>query len=332
MSAEAPKASSPKAEKAAEEKPASPKAEEKTEDKPAKEASPKAADAEKPKKPQGRGQNKGGRGGGGRGGGAARTGGLKQQLVEQIKEAQRSDNGWRRAWANYCQIHGQDVRDPQKHAQSWLQRAIQTLGGAHGFSGGGGSRAGQRYQGQYQGQYQNRQASSHCVEQVKANQRADAGWHQAWTNYCLIHGNGVSDPAKHSDRWIVRACRTLGPPQVPYQYLDHMGMVQTVFVPLNQQFVPHFNPQRPTGTYNRSRGGYSSGGGFQQQRSRGGYAPRPRSRGSGGYSGGSRGGGGFAPRAGPRSRGGGGAPGAPRSRGGGDAIIFGAPRSRGGHR
>eukprot|EP00756_Hemistasia_phaeocysticola_P020149 Hpha_TRINITY_DN15705_c2_g13::TRINITY_DN15705_c2_g13_i2::g.42151::m.42151 len=328
MSAEAPKASSPKAEKAAEEKPASPKAEEKTEDKPAKEASPKAADAEKPKKPQGRGQNKGGRGGGGRGGGAARTGGLKQQLVEQIKEAQRSDNGWRRAWANYCQIHGQDVRDPQKHAQSWLQRAIQTLGGAHGFSGGGGSRAGQRYQ----GEYQNRQASSHCVEQVKANQRADAGWHQAWTNYCLIHGNGVSDPAKHSDRWIVRACRTLGPPQVPYQYLDHMGMVQTVFVPLNQQFVPHFNPQRPTGTYNRSRGGYSSGGGFQQQRSRGGYAPRPRSRGSGGYSGGSRGGGGFAPRAGPRSRGGGGAPGAPRSRGGGDAIIFGAPRSRGGHR
>lgn len=313
-----------------EEKPAAeePKAEEKAEEKAPAAAEDKPAE-EKPKedKPKkgGRGQPKGGRGQGGRGGGA-RTGGVKQQLVEQIKENQRSDAGWRRAWANYCQMHGQDVRDPQKHAQSWLQRALQTLGGSHSFGGSAGySRAGASM-------YQNRQASAHCIEQVKANQRADAGWHQAWTNYCLIHGAGVSDPAKHSDRWIVRACRTLGAPQVPYQYLDHMGMVQTVFVPLNQQFVPHFNPQPRTGGYNRSRGGYS--GGAVQQRSRGGYSGgRPRSRGSGGIAGGSRGGGGFAPRAGPRSRGGGGgSTGAPRSRGGGNVAVFGAPRSRGGHR
>eukprot|EP01062_Namystynia_karyoxenos_P007526 TRINITY_DN12643_c0_g1_i2.p1 TRINITY_DN12643_c0_g1~~TRINITY_DN12643_c0_g1_i2.p1 ORF type:complete len:505 (+),score=65.23 TRINITY_DN12643_c0_g1_i2:68-1516(+) len=120
-----------------------------------------------------------------------------------------------------------------------------------------------------------RRASAACVDQVKANQGADPNWHKAWDNYCSVHGLGVADPARHTDRWIVQACHIIGPPQVAQQFTDVRGMQRTVYVPM-QNSIP-VAAERETdagrGPARRNRPRSSRGNG----QGNGGWAPAPAS-------------------------------------------------------
>eukprot|EP00756_Hemistasia_phaeocysticola_P020449 Hpha_TRINITY_DN15719_c1_g1::TRINITY_DN15719_c1_g1_i1::g.36746::m.36746 len=173
-----------------------------------------------------RNQGKGGRAAGAR---ARVGGGSKDELVIAIKTLQRSGDHWRLAWGAYCDAHGQGVRDPVKHHEGWLRQALAAIsdgtgprhaggsrqgtrfapgqgktrvfpaGGGGGYGGGGGGGRGGGFQG--------------MVEQVKHRQRSDPQWHNAWGNYCRANGQGICDPNRHTEDYLRKALRTLGPAQ-----------------------------------------------------------------------------------------------------------------------
>ena len=81
---------------------------------------------------------------GGKGGGVQY--GDHTSLVDEIKDRQRNDEGFKEAWKVYCQSHGTSKMDPNKYDEVFLAAALKELtrggkgkGGPKGGKGGGGS-------------------------------------------------------------------------------------------------------------------------------------------------------------------------------------------------
>lgn len=177
----------------------------------------------------------------------------KEQLVQEIKQIQRSDPNAKQAWWDYCDRAGEGIKDPNRHDISFLRKYLSQVGHGGGGGapaggrgpprgGGGASRGGPPPSGgmgmgmtppwsfggggaQFAAAMGWGAAPTAApmagagggmplVEFVKAGQRHSAHWKSAWQSYCVLFGNGKYDPTKYDDAFLV-------------SFIDYAGQVIT---------------------------------------------------------------------------------------------------------
>jgi len=111
-----------------------------------------------------------------------------EDLVQKLKELQRTDWAGKEQWGQYCDLHGGGVRDPTKHPSDFLQTFFT----------------------QYKAGFPMPADASALIDLFKHRQRTSACWNQAWACYCQTYGGGVNDPAKHDHSFLIGFLDFLG--------------------------------------------------------------------------------------------------------------------------
>ena len=149
------------------------------------------------------------------------------KLVAEIKTMTKA--GGRVHWRRFCDDYGSSVYDPVLHNSHFLARAHAHLcslehaaaapsgRGGGGGGGGGGARTGRGGGGGGGGGERGGRgsskvevgvvASTSLVTEFKEFQRANEGARDFWRDYCDQHGQGVYDPARHSNDFLRDAMR-----------------------------------------------------------------------------------------------------------------------------
>jgi hypothetical protein len=150
-------------------------------------------------------------------------GGPGGDLVQHIKDGQRQDPAFREMWWKFCDTRADGIRDPSRHPVQNLQFFLDTY---QKISGGPGMppvmpmpsmpsmvMPTQKFGGAPAADMSD-PGKAALVQMIKANQRADAGFKDAWGVYCDMHGQGNRDPNRHTSD-VLRsflAERGLAPP------------------------------------------------------------------------------------------------------------------------
>uniref|UniRef100_A0A7S1PLM7 Uncharacterized protein n=1 Tax=Alexandrium catenella TaxID=2925 RepID=A0A7S1PLM7_ALECA len=114
-------------------------------------------------------------------------------VVNNVKELQRTDPVAREQWGLYCETLGGGIRDPSKHPSSFVQNFLTEY------------ESGVRHDAFPQdGQ------ATNLTDIVKEGQRRSTHWKQAWQLYCQTYGGGVNDPLKHDRQFIIAFLDFLG--------------------------------------------------------------------------------------------------------------------------
>jgi len=131
-------------------------------------------------------------------------------LADIVKAGQKSSENWKMKWIQYT-AHLSGVRDPMKHDDSilqgfidqngaefaseiWFQQALQ----GHFPPPRPQQRPPQPNYGGYPGGYAMPMGPGQpLVEAIKAGQRSDARFKEAWWNFCDTYCEGIRDPNRH---------------------------------------------------------------------------------------------------------------------------------------
>jgi hypothetical protein len=114
------------------------------------------------------------------------------ELINFIKELQKTDPVGKEQWIAFCDQQCGGKRDPAKHSAEDLRRFIS------------GYHSGQRLQ--------TEEDSVALAAVTKLMQKKSDSFKVAWSNYCHAVGGGINDPAKHE-------------PAFHAQFLDHVCRV-----------------------------------------------------------------------------------------------------------
>lgn len=131
----------------------------------------------------------------------------EQSVADRLKEIQRADPAGRQAWGEWCDTQGGGVRDPAKHAVSFVlqfleayqrgelsaQSTDESLSIVPADLGGRGIKD-----------------NSILIDLLKEGQRRSQHWKHAWSGYCQQFGGGVNDPSKHKTHFLVSFLDFLG--------------------------------------------------------------------------------------------------------------------------
>jgi len=112
-------------------------------------------------------------GGGGHGGGA------NSDLVQQVKDLQKSDPVAKEQWQAWTDTHGGGTRDPAKHPPDFLDGFLNNY------------RSGTRIQAAAPG------GGASYTDIIKMLQKKSPNFKVQWQNYCNQFGGGTMDPNKH---------------------------------------------------------------------------------------------------------------------------------------
>lgn len=104
----------------------------------------------------------------------------KRNLVGQVKRSQIANEHWKHQWHEFCDTHGNGIRDPTRHGANFLQQFLSENGIEHeplpvARSG---------------------PPDLSLVEAVKSAQRASADNKNLWHDLCDTECAGVRDPSK----------------------------------------------------------------------------------------------------------------------------------------
>mmetsp|Transcript_62168 Transcript_62168/g.108747 ORF Transcript_62168/g.108747 Transcript_62168/m.108747 type:complete len:266 (-) Transcript_62168:79-876(-) len=120
-----------------------------------------------------------------------------EDLVQQIKDLQRSDQEAKAQWWAYCDSEGAGVRDPAKHKNGFVQSFLSSYNSGVRYEvskpevGAGGD-------------------AGDLAGFIKEGQRKSQPFRNAWGQYVSMNGNGKNDP-------------TLQTPAVLVGFLDYIG-------------------------------------------------------------------------------------------------------------
>mmetsp|Transcript_37094 Transcript_37094/g.60882 ORF Transcript_37094/g.60882 Transcript_37094/m.60882 type:complete len:318 (+) Transcript_37094:24-977(+) len=128
------------------------------------------------------------------------AGPVKESLVTQIKELQRSSPEMKQSWQDYCSQYGQGYKDPMRHDVGFLHQfmtlhkppaikrswqpdaAVPMVAGVYAGQGMGSV---------------TQSTQEGLVRQIKDGQRMSDDWKAAWWAWCDAHGEGKRDPSRH---------------------------------------------------------------------------------------------------------------------------------------
>mmetsp|Transcript_70707 Transcript_70707/g.118197 ORF Transcript_70707/g.118197 Transcript_70707/m.118197 type:complete len:322 (-) Transcript_70707:1336-2301(-) len=128
------------------------------------------------------------------------VGPVKEKLVKQIKELQRSSPEMKQSWQDYCSQYGQGYKDPMRHDVGFLHQfmtlhkppaikrswqpdaAVPMVAGVYAGQGMGSV---------------TQSTQEGLVRQIKDGQRMSDDWKAAWWAWCDAHGEGKRDPSRH---------------------------------------------------------------------------------------------------------------------------------------
>mmetsp|Transcript_54930 Transcript_54930/g.97814 ORF Transcript_54930/g.97814 Transcript_54930/m.97814 type:complete len:377 (-) Transcript_54930:1142-2272(-) len=136
------------------------------------------------------------------------VGPVKEKLVKQIKEQQRSSPELKQEWQDYCQKYGQGRHDPMRHDVGFLQQFIalqdeatkpvsikrSKMTDTNPMLGGGYPMPGMSSLYDYQHDF--------LVKQIKDGQRISEDFKQSWWTWCDSYGGGKRDPSKHPTAFL----------------------------------------------------------------------------------------------------------------------------------
>ncbi|CAK0905837.1 unnamed protein product [Prorocentrum cordatum] len=105
-----------------------------------------------------------------------------KSIVDQVKEMQRSDPVAKAQWNLYCEVLGENTKDPAKLDTTSIRDFIKQF------------EEGVRWDDQ--------QDEASMVEQIKKMQRSDPAAKAQWYTYCEVFGGNVRDPARHEDAFL----------------------------------------------------------------------------------------------------------------------------------
>ena len=111
---------------------------------------------------------------------------VKESLVTQIKEFQRSSPEMAQVWQDHCAQYGQGSKDPMRHDVAFLHEFM-TL---HGPASLKRPREPDAYAAQ--------SPQETLIKQIKEGQRMSEDWKAAWWAWCDTYGEGKRDPSRHS--------------------------------------------------------------------------------------------------------------------------------------
>lgn len=109
---------------------------------------------------------------------------MSSELVEKIKNIQRTNPQGKLQWWNYADSEGDGHRDPTKHTDEFLQAFLDKM---------------------ESGALETVQVTAEqeeLCELIKLGQRKSKAWKSAWTGYCSKYGGGTNDPAKHPEKFL----------------------------------------------------------------------------------------------------------------------------------
>eukprot|EP01059_Diplonema_ambulator_P012057 TRINITY_DN22187_c0_g1_i1.p2 TRINITY_DN22187_c0_g1~~TRINITY_DN22187_c0_g1_i1.p2 ORF type:complete len:365 (+),score=126.30 TRINITY_DN22187_c0_g1_i1:190-1284(+) len=112
-----------------------------------------------------------------------------RDLVQQVKEYQKSNAAWNAHWSRHCEKFSDGTRDPAYHETSFLDSALKAI----------------------QGYMNDEGEHMKLVNRIKEMQREDPTWRTRWADYCTEYGEGTRDPSFHETSFLKRALRDLGP-------------------------------------------------------------------------------------------------------------------------
>jgi len=107
-------------------------------------------------------------------------------LIETIKNMQRSDPEAREQWKAFCDTMSARAHDPAKHDPSFLQSFLDQYGAGMRWNSPGGL-AGR----------------ADFVDLFKEGQRRSMAFKEAWHQYCDVFGGGMPDPARHQVSFLL---------------------------------------------------------------------------------------------------------------------------------
>lgn len=132
-------------------------------------------------------------------------------IVDRLKELQRTDPCGKVAWGDYCDEHGGGIRDPAKHDATFVLKFL-------------GERQSELASGQRDlpqdpsaackdissGSKERSRDNTALISLMKEGQRRSQHWKVAWSGYCQMYGGGVNDPAKHKGHFLTSFLDFLG--------------------------------------------------------------------------------------------------------------------------
>lgn len=128
-------------------------------------------------------------------------GGQEQaQLVDQVKQMQRSDPNAKEQWINYVALHGSRNRDPAKHDAAFLHNFLVQVHSGAKFSA------------------DNDLGATALVNCLRGMQKRSPAFKAIWTQWNTQYGKGFNDPSKHDagyhikffDQLSQQACLAVG--------------------------------------------------------------------------------------------------------------------------
>eukprot|EP00450_Noctiluca_scintillans_P026488 CAMPEP_0194532238 /NCGR_PEP_ID=MMETSP0253-20130528/69761_1 /TAXON_ID=2966 /ORGANISM="Noctiluca scintillans" /LENGTH=412 /DNA_ID=CAMNT_0039377669 /DNA_START=1 /DNA_END=1236 /DNA_ORIENTATION=- len=145
-----------------------------------------------------------------------------EEIVQQVKNLQRSHAEYKDAWHTYCDTEGNFVRDPAAHSDAFLTEFLSRCGAevAQVFSPTVNGGTAMQPIGALSGGDTDAWSSSPLVEQVKHYQKTSAEHMERWRMFCDTEGEGVRDPAKHDGAFLERFLGECGAIQVDVASAD----------------------------------------------------------------------------------------------------------------
>mmetsp|Transcript_15968 Transcript_15968/g.27591 ORF Transcript_15968/g.27591 Transcript_15968/m.27591 type:complete len:252 (+) Transcript_15968:71-826(+) len=178
----------------------------------------------------------------------------KADLVNTIKNLQRTDWTFKQTWWDFCDSQLGGVRDPNRHDETILASFVEQYnsgaitpspprpeeemwnkgkgkGGynmmpppsAWGMMGGGGG-------------------GGTLGEFVKTGQRSSYHWKNAWQIYCALYGAGKNDPFKHDDTFMKGFVDYIG--ELASNGLSSIATAQGINI---EEITANSNNKRPFG-------------------------------------------------------------------------------------
>jgi len=140
--------------------------------------------------------------GGGGAGSVQHQGKSKADLVEALKNLQRTDSAVKEKWGAFCDAQLKGVRDPNKHDVDVLQRFLSThSGGAYGMAPN--RTLASTLQAPKTTSTPTTGGSGVFVDAIKAGQRASSSWRNSWCAYVDTNGKKHYDPSKHDETFLM---------------------------------------------------------------------------------------------------------------------------------
>ena len=121
------------------------------------------------------------------------------ELVARVKDRQRDSAAWRTRWTDYCEMHGDGVRDPALKDSHFIRRALRELVTTADHTAP--TRPFLAITGENH---------SALVNEVKALQRNSPGWQELWIERCEKRSDGTCDPSHHDTGFLRLAIREIG--------------------------------------------------------------------------------------------------------------------------